>query len=161
MKGAMSGIAVLQELYQGVDTYDIDGKTYYNARQIGMKLGIGDSAVRKAIRNMDREKSKLVTKSMSSQYSNGNSRIHPESGDRGEYFLRESGVFDLIIQSRTPEAEAITDWICIEVIPSIARTGQYWEPGPPIRFSDALRRFADEIDEREISAKGLLPKPPA
>lgn len=43
----------------------------------------------------------------------------------GENFLTESGVYKLVFKSHKPNAEAFTDWIVDEVIPTIRKTGGY------------------------------------
>lgn len=43
----------------------------------------------------------------------------------GENFLTESGVYKLVFKSHKPNAEAFTDWIADEVLPSIRKHGIY------------------------------------
>ena len=43
----------------------------------------------------------------------------------GENFLTESGVYKLVLKSRKPNAEAFSDWVTDEVLPTIRRTGGY------------------------------------
>lgn len=40
-------------------------------------------------------------------------------------FINESNLYKVIFQSRKPEAEAFTEWVTSEVLPSIRKTGQY------------------------------------
>lgn len=42
--------------------------------------------------------------------------------------VSEAGVYKLVFTSRKPEAEAFTDWIAAEVIPSIRKHGAYMTP---------------------------------
>lgn len=46
----------------------------------------------------------------------------------GENFLTESGVYKLVFKSRKPNAEAFTDWIADEVLPTLRKTGSYEMP---------------------------------
>ena len=39
--------------------------------------------------------------------------------------VRESGLYNLIFQSRKPEAKAFRKWVTSEVLPSIRKTGRY------------------------------------
>ena len=39
--------------------------------------------------------------------------------------VSESGLYDLIMQSRKPEAKAFKRWVTHEVLPSIRKTGSY------------------------------------
>lgn len=43
----------------------------------------------------------------------------------GEKFITESGVYKLVFKSRKPNAEAFTDWVTDEVLPTIRKTGGY------------------------------------
>ena len=43
----------------------------------------------------------------------------------GENFLTESGVYKLVFKSHKPNAEAFTNWIVDEVLPTIRKTGGY------------------------------------
>ena len=43
----------------------------------------------------------------------------------GENFLTESGVYKLVFRSNKPNAEAFTDWVTDEVLPTIRKTGGY------------------------------------
>ena len=43
----------------------------------------------------------------------------------GENFLTESGVYKLVFKSHKPNAEAFTDWIADEVLPTLRKTGSY------------------------------------
>lgn len=46
----------------------------------------------------------------------------------GENFLTESGVYKLVFKSRKPNAEAFTDWVTDEVLPTLRKTGSYDMP---------------------------------
>ena len=46
----------------------------------------------------------------------------------GENFLTESGVYKLVFKSHKPNAEAFTDWIADEVLPTLRKTGSYEMP---------------------------------
>ena len=41
------------------------------------------------------------------------------------WFINESGLYNLIFQSRKPEARSFRKWVTNEVLPAIRRTGQY------------------------------------
>lgn len=60
--------------------------------------------------------------------------------------VNESGLYDLIFDSRKPEARAFREWITGEVIPSIRKTGSYGTPVLPQSYSDALRELASTVD---------------
>ena len=51
--------------------------------------------------------------------------------------INESGLYDLIFQSRKPEAKAFRKWVTSEVLPALRKTGEYRlqarKTGRPIR----------------------------
>ena len=59
-------------------------------------------------------------------------------------FVSESGLYDLIMQSRKPEAKAFKRWVTHEVLPSIRKTGGYsvaqtqHQPALPTTYLEAL-----------------------
>ena len=53
----------------------------------------------------------------------------PTSGqNRQMWLVNESGLYNLIFQSRKAEAKLFRKWVTSEVLPSIRRTGSYGEP---------------------------------
>ena len=48
---------------------------------------------------------------------------------RQMWLVNESGLYNLIFQSRKPEARKFRKWVTSEVLPSIRRTGGYMMPG--------------------------------
>jgi prophage antirepressor-like protein len=61
--------------------------------------------------------------------------------------VNESGLYDLILDSRKPEARWFRRWITAELLPSIRRTGSY----VPGSFADALELAAKQ--QRAIEAQ--------
>lgn len=62
--------------------------------------------------------------------------------------IPERDVYRLIMRSRLPEAERFEEWVVGEVLPQIRRTGSY-TPQVPQTFADALRQYADLVEERD------------
>jgi len=60
--------------------------------------------------------------------------------------INEDGLYDVILESRKPEARAFRKWVTSEVLPSIRQTGQY---GLPKSLPEALR-FAAVLAEKNI-----------
>ena len=60
----------------------------------------------------------------------GVSPIVTPSGTQQMTIVNESGLYNLIFQSRKPEAKAFRKWVTSEVLPTIRKTGRY-EPGKP------------------------------
>ena len=75
-------------------------------------------------------------------------------------FVSESGLYDLIMQSRKPEAKAFKRWVTHEVLPSIRKTGGYSVAQPtlaiPKTLPEALRAYADEVERREAAEKRAI-----
>ena len=136
-----------------VEVLELDGEPLFNATQVGYVLGLTSSAVRKAIASMeDREDYLLVTNSMITKCTDASSIHIRKIANRGELFLTEAGIYELILQSRKPEVKKFKHWIFREVIPSIRKTGKY---GPPQTFSEVLRQAADR-EEARIEAESKL-----
>ena len=45
--------------------------------------------------------------------------------NNGMKFINESGLYDLILESKKPEAKVFRRWVTSEVLPSIRKTGSY------------------------------------
>ena len=75
-------------------------------------------------------------------------RILTSGGMQDVNFIRESDVYRLAFKSQLPSAQKFVDWIAEEVIPSIRKTGKYSVEKPPT-YSEALRKWADAIEEKE------------
>ena len=74
-------------------------------------------------------------------------------------FVSESGLYDLIMQSRKPEAKAFKRWVTHEVLPSIRKTGGYGirtvddminDPDTAIRLLTQLKILRLQNDQLEM-----------
>jgi anti-repressor protein len=65
----------------------------------------------------------------------------------------ESGLYDLILDSRKPWAREFRRWIVSEVIPAIRKTGQY--VAVPKTYAEALRAAADASEQAEQAKEQL------
>ena len=71
-------------------------------------------------------------------------------------FVNEDGLYDVILDSRKPEAKAFRKWVTSEVLPSIRKTGQF-STQVPQTFAEALmlaakQQLALEEKEKKIAA---------
>lgn len=57
--------------------------------------------------------------------------LETAGGVQEMYFVNEDGLYDVILDSRKPEAKRFRKWITSEVLPSIRKTGSYALPGKP------------------------------
>ncbi len=60
----------------------------------------------------------------------GVSSIHTPGGPQDMTVVNESGLYNLVLGSRKPEAKRFKRWVTHEVLPSIRKTGSYAVPGP-------------------------------
>jgi len=60
----------------------------------------------------------------------GVSSIHTPGGPQEMTVVNESGLFNLVLGSRKPEAKRFKRWVTHEVLPSIRKTGAYASAGP-------------------------------
>lgn len=89
------------------------GSPWFVARDVCNALGLKNA--RMAIKTLDdSERSKFNL---------------PRQGST--WHVNESGLYQLIFQSRKPEARRFTRWVTSEVLPSIRRTGSYQLERPP------------------------------
>lgn len=116
----------MQELmtFEGheVEVFELKGQALFNPYHVGRCLELGDSAVRMAITKMN---SKQAVKVKNSDVKDIDFR---KLNNAGEIFLTESGVYKLVFKSHKPNAEAFTDWIADDVLPTLRKTGSYEMP---------------------------------
>lgn len=72
-----------------------------------------------------------------------NHPLETAGGTQQALFVNEDGLYDVILDSRKPEAKAFRKWITSEVLPSIRKTGGY------------ISTKADDTPE-EIMARALV-----
>ena len=105
-----------------VEVFELNGQVLFNPYHVGECLELNSDAVRKA---MSRMNDKQAIKIKNSDVTNSHIR---KLNNAGENFLTESGVYKLVFKSRKPNAEAFTDWIADEVLPTLRKTGSYEMP---------------------------------
>lgn len=105
-----------------VEVLELNGQVLFNPYHVAECLALSESAVKMAISKMNE---KQVVKVTNSKVKDVDFRkLH----NTGENFLTESGVYKLVFKSRKPNAEAFTDWIADEVLPTLRKTGSYEMP---------------------------------
>lgn len=78
--------------------------------------------------------------------------------------VNESGLYDLVLESRAPQARSFRRWITAEVIPSIRRTGSYSVASTapvlpsPRELAALVIAEADRADAAEARVAELAPK---
>lgn len=128
-----------------VEVFELNGQVLFNPYHVGTCLELGDSAVRMAIAKMNE---KQVVKIKNSDVSKVDIR---KLNNAGENFLTESGVYKLVFKSHKPNAEAFTDWIADEVLPTLRKTGSYGTPKSPLELLElhyaAIKQVNDKVDK--------------
>jgi prophage antirepressor-like protein len=146
----MSGQRLFQRLFHDsrVTSIYLGGEVVYNAIQMGEKLELSASVVRKAVWKMTGEERLLVTNAMLCRYAYANPSSLRIPSNRGQYYLRKPGVYELVFRSRAPEAEEFTDWLCAEVIPTIVHHGAYDMQGPtkPCQKTEEQRAYQNDLE---------------
>jgi prophage antirepressor-like protein len=61
-------------------------------------------------------------------------------------FITEAGLYDLILESRKPEAKKFRRWIVTEVLPTLRRTGKYTMSEP-----HEMHAYLDERTQKDLS----------
>ena len=119
------------------------------------------SNARDALANIDDDdKLKLTKDEIDTVVSIDGIKCSVDSRVQSLNLVSESGLYDLIMQSRKPEAKAFKRWVTHEVIPSIRKTGSYSVVQPtlaiPKTLPEALRAYADEVERREAAEKRAI-----
>lgn len=74
--------------------------------------------------------------------------IEGNRGARNYIVISEPGLYKLVFRSRKPAAEAFTDWVTRDVLPTLRKTGHYGNaPVPTIR--EALEGWLEEVKAHE------------
>lgn len=127
-----------------VEVFRRAAHAYFNPRDVGEILGIQPSSIRYHLAKMNDAK-KIILRNVDIPEDSFR-KINP----RGEIFLTESGVYDLVLKSRKSEAIAFKDWVTDEVLPSIRREGAYLTPQKIEEIlddPDTLIRIATKLKE--------------
>ena len=108
----------------------------------------------------DDDKLKLTKDELDTLISNEGIKCSVDSRVQSLNLVSESGLYDLIMQSRKPEAKAFKRWVTHEVLPSIRKTGRYSVAQTtlaiPKTLPEALRAYADEVERREAAEKRAI-----
>ena len=104
----------------------LKGKEYFYSKDVGKLLGIADKTRKNHVTNMKNNKKLKITNEMlsnSESLSKGLQNI--KLNNAGEYFITESGLFELILKSRKPEALEFQEWLVEDVLPSLRKNNYY------------------------------------
>lgn len=102
----------------------IDGEPWFVAKDVCDALTLENS--RKATASLEDDEK-------------GVSPVVTPSGTQQMTTINESGLYNLIFQSRKPEAKKFRKWVTSEVLPSIRKTGKYELPASSAGVSAPVR----------------------
>lgn len=123
-----------------VEVFELNGEVLFNPYHVGKCLEMASGTVKDHMSKMNK---KQVVKVKNSDVGSINFR---KLNNAGENFLTESGVYKLVFKSRKPNAEAFTDWVTDEVLPTIRKTGGY------LNNTDLfINTYFDDIPEEQKS----------
>ncbi len=139
-----------------VEVFEFGGKVLFNPYHVGECLEIKPTTVRDALSKMN-DKKKFIIKN-SDVVSNDFRKLN----NRGEAFITESGIYDLLFRSKKIEAIKFKDWVTDEVVPQIRKTGGYISANENMSDEDIMARALQianaKIEERNKQIKELKPK---
>lgn len=95
---------------QQVRTFTINSESYFVAADICSCLAISNN--RDAVSRLDDDEKRV-------------SVVPTPGGPQSMTLVNESGLYNLIFQSRKPEAKEFRKWVTSEVLPALRRTGEY------------------------------------
>lgn len=113
----------------------VDGEPWFVAKDVCDALGIENN--RNATSRLDDDEK-------------GASIVRTPSGEQTMTTVNESGLYNLIFQSRKPEAKKFRKWVTGEVLPSIRKTGRYEANGANMGRGVAVRRYPRRATSAEL-----------
>ena len=125
--------------------------------------GLALSNVSKALADLDEDdKLKLTKDELDTLTSSEGIKCSVDSRVQSLNLVSESGLYDLIMQSRKPEAKAFKRWVTHEVLPSIRKTGGYSVQTQSMMLpnfcnpSEAARAWADLYEKNQAAEKRAI-----
>lgn len=119
-----------------------DGEVWFVGKDIAEVLEYSNTNDA-LISHVDDEDKRIIQKSENATF---------EIPNRGLQIINESGLYSLILSSKMPKAKEFKRWVTSEVLPSIRKTGSYGIKIPR-SFPEALRAYANEVEQRELAEK--------
>ncbi|MBO7466602.1 MAG: LacI family DNA-binding transcriptional regulator [Bacteroidaceae bacterium] len=135
-------VFTFNESNQPIRVEVIKGEPWFVAKDVCDALTVENS--RKATASLDDDEK-------------GASPIVTPSGTQQMTIVNESGLYNLIFQSRKPEAKKFRKWVTMEVLPSIRKTGRYEAAGQNVlNVSGGSNVSAVSVRSRRATGAELL-----
>lgn len=135
----MNDLSIFKYESKEVRTVDIDGETYWVAKDVCEVLDIKNAT--QAVAQLDQDELTMFY----------------IGGQVGEVnVINESGLYSLIIRSNKPEAKRFKKWITSEVLPSIRKTGQYLLERKIEELQSQYAELEESISEDHKTLKSVM-----
>ncbi|BFH15648.1 phage antirepressor [Paenibacillus melissococcoides] len=142
----MNQLQVFQYVGNEVRTVIKDGSPWFVLKDVVQVLGLSNSRMVKERLGDD----------VSSTYP------IPDSLGREQEttIINEDGLYDVILESRKPEARAFRKWITGDVLPTIRKTGSYSVTVPSYMIDDPIKRaeqwITEQREKQALETKSLM-----
>lgn len=131
----MENITVFEYDKSSVRTIVVDGTVYFVAKDVCEAL---------SITNPNNVYQRLHAEDIVSM------EVEDSIGRKQKmYLVNESGLYDLIFESRKDEAKVFRRWVTTEVLPSIRKTGKYELQKDSLTAMNLMRQQLDYLIEHE------------
>lgn len=130
--------------FGAIRTIEKDGEPWFVGKDVAIALGYTD--LNKAIAMHVDDEDKL------------NDKMASSLGQRGGWFINESGLYSLVLSSKLPTAKKFKRWVTNEVIPSIRKHGAYMTPETlekVLLSPDTLMQLAQNLKDEQEKRKAL------
>ena len=101
--------------FSEIRTVTIDNEPWFVGKDVAAILGYANP--NEAIQDHIDKEDKLNSKTLSS--------FDLDLGQRGGWFINESGLYSLILSSKLESAKKFKHWVTSEVLPSLRKSGGY------------------------------------
>lgn len=139
------------EEFGEIRTVVIENEPWFVGKDVAEILGYVDT--NKAISMHIDEDDKLNDKTASSL------------GQRGGWFINESGLYSLILSSKLPTAKKFKHWVTSEVLPTIRKHGAYMTDEKAFDvlhnaggLADLLQQAAEQLKQKDVQIERMKPK---
>jgi len=120
-----------------VRTLTIDGEVWFVAADVATVLGYRMAS--DMTRNLDEDEK-------------GTQILRTPGGEQSFTVITEPGLYEAILRSRIPQAQAFKRWVKHDVLPAIRRTGSYNAPAA-MTFEEMTAHVIEGLNERIAAAE--------
>ena len=137
-----------------------DDDIWFKAKNIADILKYTNT--RKAIRDHVDYEDRITSEDLNSFPTGGTNRspsrerIFSPPKNENMIYINESGLYSLILKSKTDKAKELKRWVTKEVLPSIRKTGNYELNHKP--FKMLTFNIQSEYDLQKSTSKTIIPK---